>query len=320
MSILSLLTTAALICSSAAFPGLGGARRDLKIIQRHPKAAAATTSASGSSASSFPAWHPARPGEVRSPCPGLNSLANHDICPRSGKGYTLPILTACLAKGLNMGADFTLAIGTAGFASNPDPELLYFDLDMLQKHDFVIEHDASLSRADASTGDNHSFNQTIWNSVTAFFANQDNATIETAAKAKFNRVTTEAARDPEFSYGPAQFILSYGETALYLSTMGDPTTGSAPVDYVNVFFQEERLPYEEGWRPTLEPTTLSTLGAMIFELNIANGEVVPEGSILGEHSLRAVLVGVDAITGLVENPILYAVSKLTSALGALTGS
>lgn len=219
---------------------------------------------------------------------------------------------------MNMGADFSLFVGTAGIGSNPNPELLYFDLDMLDKHDFVIEHDASLSRADASTGNNYSFNQTIWDTVTAYFEGQANATISTAAKAKYQRVTTEAARDPEFSYGPVQFIFSYGETAIYLSTMGDPTTGSAPVNFIQSLFEEERLPYEQGWRPTTEPTTLFSLGAMILELNLANGEEVPEGLIVGTHTLQAALIGLDAVTGDVVDPALYAVSKLTGAAASLT--
>lgn len=217
-----------------------------------------------------------------------------------------------------MGADFSLFVGTAGIGSNPNPELLYFDLDMLDHHDLVIEHDASLSRADHSTGNDHSFNQTIWDTVTAYFAGQSNATIDTAAKAKYNRVVTEAAEDPEFSYGPVQFIFSYGETAIYLSTMGDPITGSAPVEYVQALFEEERLPYEEGWRPTLLPTTLPSLAAMIIELNIANGEELPEGLIISTHTLQAVLIGLNAVTGEVENDALYAIAELTGALQNLT--
>jgi hypothetical protein len=53
---------------------------------------------------------------------------------------------------------------------------------------------------------------------------------------RYNRVKTEEGRDPTFTYTPQQFILSYGETALYLSVLGDPTTGVAPVDYVKTFF------------------------------------------------------------------------------------
>lgn len=189
---------------------------------------------------------------------------------------------------------------------------------MLDRHEVFIEHDASLSRADASTGNDYSFNQTIFDTVLSYFDGQANATITPAAKAKFNRVTTEAARDPSFGYSPVQFLLSYGETALYLSTMGDPTTGSAPVEYVKVLFEEERLPYAEGWRPTVEPTTLTSLGQMILELNLANGEEVPEGVILSAHSLQAVLVGVNGTTGAVQNAGLYAIAKLTGALSALT--
>ncbi|TKX22569.1 sterigmatocystin biosynthesis peroxidase-like protein 3 [Elsinoe australis] len=311
----SSLLIAALAATASAFPGMAGTRVRLNLLPRRAAAAPAATPAS----SSFPAWHPPTSGEVRSPCPGLNALANHDICPRSGKGYTIPLLTSCLAAGLNMGADFSLFVGTAGIASNPNPLALYFDLDMLSRHNVVIEHDASLSRADVSTGDNRSFNQTIWNTVTAYFAGQANATIPTAAKAKYNRVTTEKARDPNFSYGPAQFIFSYGETAIYLSTMGDPTTGVAPVEYVKALFEEERLPYAEGWRKTQQPTTLASLGAMVLQLNAANGEIIPEGLILGEYSLKAALIGLNSVTGQIGNTALYARAQLTGALKALLG-
>jgi hypothetical protein len=50
------------------------------------------------------------------------------------------------------------------------------------------------------------------------------------------RIEAWTKRDPRFTYTPQQFVLSYGETALYISTMGDPVTGVAPVDYVKVFF------------------------------------------------------------------------------------
>lgn len=111
-----------------------------------------------------------RLGDVRSPCPGLNTLANHDICPRNGKGYTIPLLTKCLADGLNMGADFSLFVGAEGIGSDPNFLSLSFDLDQIDHHDMVIEHDASLSRADASTGNNYSFNQTIWDTVLAYYS------------------------------------------------------------------------------------------------------------------------------------------------------
>ncbi|RDW83076.1 hypothetical protein BP5796_04567 [Coleophoma crateriformis] len=167
-------------------------------------------------AATYPPFLGARPTYVRAPWPGLNALANHDICPRSGTGYTIPILTKCLADGMNIAADASLLFGAGGILSSPNPLSLQFDLNQIGRHNMIIEHDASLSRADISTGNNYSFNQTIWRSVLAYYQGLDNATIPVAAKAKYNRVTTEAGRDPTFTYTPNQFILSYGETALYL--------------------------------------------------------------------------------------------------------
>ena len=134
---------------------------------------------------------------------------------------TIPILTSGLADGLNMGADFTVAIGGAGLLSNPHQDLLepYFDLDMLDEHDFPIEHDFSLSRQDFYFGDNHSFNQTMFDMVLDYVPEGENFTIAEAAKARYNRVVVEKARDPAFTYFPQTMILSYGESALYLSTM-----------------------------------------------------------------------------------------------------
>lgn len=183
-----------------------------------------------------------------------------------------------------MGADFSLFVGAAGIGSNPNflPSLS-FDLDQLRRHEIIIEHDASLSRADASTGDNYSFNQTIWDTVLAYYDGMESTSIPVAAKAKYMRVQTEKARDPTFTYGPVQFIFSYGETAIYISTMGDPTTGVAPVKYVRSLFEEERLPYEEGWRPTKEPTTLGSLSASEFPVFVSTREAW----LMGNSDLRA---------------------------------
>lgn len=151
-------------------------------------------------------------------------------------------------------------VGTAGIGSNPNPALLYFDLDMLDHHDAFIEHDASLSRAEHSSGDDHHFNSTIWDTVLAYYNSSADATIPTAAEARYMRIQTEEAEDPDFSFGVTQLVFQAAETALYLSTMGDPVSGVAPVPYVRSLFEEERLPYELGWsKPTLETTIPSLL-------------------------------------------------------------
>lgn len=56
---------------------------------------------------------------------------------------------------------------------------------------------------------------------------------------------------------------------------------------------------------------------MVISLNAANREKVPEDLILGTHSLKAALIGLDAVTGDVVDSALYALAKLTGSLASL---
>ncbi|KAI7531913.1 hypothetical protein KC331_g13849, partial [Hortaea werneckii] len=110
------------------------------------------------------------PNDVRSPCPGLNALANHGFIPRNGKDMTLPILIKGLKAGMNMAPDFTIAIGGVGLLSSDSPDTARaFDLDDLDQHNFPIEHDASLSRQDAYFGNDYSFYQPNWDMVLKYY-------------------------------------------------------------------------------------------------------------------------------------------------------
>ncbi|KAF7884460.1 uncharacterized protein EAF02_004796 [Botrytis sinoallii] len=96
---------------------------------------------------SFTNWSPPGPGDVRSPCPAMNSLANHGFLPHDGKGITVPDVITALDAALNVGVDFATAIGTAGLLSvQGNLFATSFNLDDLNEHNFPIEHDGSLSR------------------------------------------------------------------------------------------------------------------------------------------------------------------------------
>ena len=149
---------------------------------------------------------------------------------------TVPVLVKGLKEGMNVGADFASTIGALGIQSNPNPLATSFDLDDLDEHNFPIEHDGSLSRADAYSGDDHTFNQAIFDQILQFYSGMDTATIPVASKARYQRIKNARAINPDFTYGPREIVLSYGETSLYLSVMGDPISGKAPVDYVKSLF------------------------------------------------------------------------------------
>lgn len=179
---------------------------------------------------------------------------------------TLPHLLKGLAAGLNVGADFTVAVGGLAMFSSPDPLGGSFDLNDLDQHNFPIEHDASLSREDAYFGNDYSFNSGIWDQTRSFFKNGKTALLP-AALAIANRTADSKERNPEFVYGVQQFILRYGEMTLAIETMGgDDFTGVARLDWVNQLFTQEKLPYNLGWRPRVEPVTLPSIGQMIVEI------------------------------------------------------
>ncbi|KAF1923551.1 Cloroperoxidase [Didymella exigua CBS 183.55] len=240
----------------------------------------------------FTDFKPAGSGDVRSPCPALNSLANHGFIPHNGKGNTIPILLKGLAEGLNVGADFTTAIGGAGLLASPNSLGGSFDLDDLNMHNFPIEHDASISRQDAALGNLQPFYDPNWQQYIRFFDGKTVTDVPTASKAKFARYNDSLAKNPDFTYGVREAVLSYGENALYLQTMGDPVNGNAKIEYVRSMFEKEQLPYNLGWRPSKAPITLNTLGAMVAQLFGNSPEPVPEGARIVADSYKDALVAI----------------------------
>ena len=184
----------------------------------------------------FENWHPPGNGDVRGPCPALNSLANHHIIPHNGKNMTVPLLVKALGEALNVSPEFAQTIAVLGTFTAPDPSLGKFDLNDLNNHN-VFEHDASLSRADFEFGgDVHTFRPDIFAEFIGHFDGMENVTIPVAAAARYSRVQTERKRDPHFTYRVTHQITSYSETIFYFRTMVDPNTGATPVKFVKILF------------------------------------------------------------------------------------
>lgn len=136
-----------------------------------------------------------------------------------------------------------------------------------------------MSRADAYFGNDYSFNNTYWQQTLSFFGGNSTTALLPAAEAIANRTANSEAIDPDFTYGLREFIFRYGETAIYLQAMGsDDVSGVTRVDWVRSLFEEERLPYDLGWRPRAEPVTIPSLGVMVFDLFSVSPEKVPEGA------------------------------------------
>ncbi|KAF7303879.1 hypothetical protein MIND_00618000 [Mycena indigotica] len=205
----------------------------------------------GAAQNSHPAdhhqWIAPTKSDVRSPCPGLNTLANHGYLPRNGKGITVPmILDAALP------AKFSLLSGDAPTA---------LDLDALALHN-LVEHDASISRADFGLGDNLRFNETLFKTLANSNPGVNYYNASSAGLVMKERLDMSIKTNPNITNTPKEFAVRIRESAFYLSVMGNVSTGVAPKQFVQIFFREERLPIQEGWRRSKRLITAESMDDM----------------------------------------------------------
>ncbi|KAJ7141976.1 Cloroperoxidase [Mycena filopes] len=181
-------------------------------------------------------WIAPKATDLRSPCPGLNTLANHGYLPRDGRDISIPMMLSAAIEAFNVAPDAILQAAKFGLLSGDAPTTL--DLDALSLHN-LIEHDASLSRGDFALGDNLHFNETIFSTLANANAGVD-------------------YYDPPTS-GSLSLATNPNITNTGRSVMGNPLTGVAPKKLVHIFFREERLPIAEGWERSKTPITAESL-------------------------------------------------------------
>ncbi|KAH8885960.1 Cloroperoxidase [Thozetella sp. PMI_491] len=212
---------------------------------------AAVSYPTADSTNSYPtdphAWQAPKPGDSRAPCPMLNTLANHGYIPRNGKNIDQATLLKALNDSVNFVADNVIPIITTALTTSTTGNASTFNLADTAKHD-VIEHDGSLSRGDIAQGDNLHFNQRIWDGTAATFGNSPTVTIELAAKARAARLKRAAKENPRFNLTAGGDQSSVFESSLYQIALGDHVLGNPPTSWVKVFFQQERFPYELGFK------------------------------------------------------------------------
>ncbi|KAJ6477034.1 Chloroperoxidase [Mycena sanguinolenta] len=189
-------------------------------------------------------WIAPTASDVRSPCPGLNTLANHGYLPRSGMNITITDILDAAVAGFNVGPDSIIQAAKFGLLSGDAPTTL--NLDALQLHN-LIEHDASISRNDFALGDNLHFNETVFSTLANANPGVDFYNGTSAAQVMQARLADSLARNVNVTNTRKEFSLRTRESALYLSIFNDTRTGVTPKTFVQIFFREERLPIAEGW-------------------------------------------------------------------------
>ncbi|KAF6816284.1 hypothetical protein CPLU01_13918 [Colletotrichum plurivorum] len=216
------------------------------------------------------AWQAPGANDRRAPCPLLNSLANHGYLPRNGMNISVDALIEGMHAGLNLREDAKLFFrlqGNKALEASSTGDKATFHLSDLNKHD-LIEHDASLSRADIFFGDNWSFNQTIFDETKSYWPNEK-ISISDAARALAARQKSAEKVNPEFNLPLDGHTNSLGQTAMYLGLFGDYDDGNANRAWVEYFFENERLPFELGWKRRGDDDKIPATGILALTTKVA---------------------------------------------------
>ncbi|RAL12605.1 peroxidase family protein [Aspergillus homomorphus CBS 101889] len=218
-------------------------------------------------------WSPAGTNDVRSPCPMLNTLANHGILPHDGKDITEQQTIDALYKALSIDEQLARSLHQQALTTNPQPNATTFSLNHLSRHN-ILEHDASLSRQDFYFGNNHDFDQAVFDETRSYwiFPIID---IKAAATARQARINTSKANNPTHTLSSLAQAVSLAESSAYIIVFGNKWAGTVRRSLIEYFFENERLPIELGWMKSKDNITTNdviTMAQRIANATVAIGE------------------------------------------------
>ncbi|KAJ4294179.1 hypothetical protein N0V90_007869 [Kalmusia sp. IMI 367209] len=234
------------------------------------------------------------PNDIRGPCPGLNTAANHHFLAHDGittfnelvdaqqniynVGYDLAVLLAALGLTLTDGDIVTekLSIGCDATSRTSFNPVLTGSEPGLNGHN-KFEADTSLTRNDYFTadGDNYSMNGTLFGMM------QDtckgNFNLENLALYRYQRYEQSIAENPNFYFGPFSLLL-YGAASFLYELMPNGNHNYAPdLETISSFFgaeqgddgswhfnNKEKIP--DNWTNRKTPYTILDVGNQIFEM------------------------------------------------------
>jgi hypothetical protein len=184
-------------------------------------------------------WRRPVPGEHRSPCPGLNALANGGHTPRSGEATVTQLVDAMEQRfGLARSIGAVLAKAAMKRLGKAGPDgVQVLNLADLVMHGF-IEHDASLTRRDARAGDAGEFVQSLFDQLVSLSKDKKTLTLEDLAVAHQLRVAQSVKSGSTLPL-KASVLGTLEATLLYLVLARD---GVVAISDLVEFLQNERIP------------------------------------------------------------------------------
>jgi len=191
-------------------------------------------------------WIAPGPGDLRAPCPALNTLANHGYINRDGRNLNLYTLVKAQVEVFNI--SYPLALSLAIEAVFLCGNGLTADLKQVRAHN-KIEHDASLSRDDVP-GNSWQRNPELVNLLIADSGTIEGLSFKDMARVRVRREKTLGNKHLDF----AHMRIALGEACLTIGVWGfgggeDMTKRVVSKARLRSFFLDEQLP--EGWAKPL---------------------------------------------------------------------
>jgi len=195
-------------------------------------------------------------GATRSPCPCLNTLANHSYLPHNGRNITFLKLVSALQNGMGISRGFALFLAVGSFILLRRPSLQPFDLHGASRHNF-IEHNASMIHDDADPGeefapsavDSQLLNEFLGMahpSASRYSESKPNGgDVITVHDIAARRVEREAVSLP---VDALHAELARGEFAMVVRIFGKGKDNELDRAEMKVFLKENRIP--DGWSPS----------------------------------------------------------------------
>ena len=232
--------------------------------------------------------------DIRGPCPGLNTAANHNFLAHDGivtydelvdaqqnvynVGYDLANLLAVLGLTVTDGDPVTqkLSIGCDATSRTSTSPALTGDEPGLDGHN-KFEADTSLTRNDyfLANGDNFDFNGTLFGMMQDTC--QGNFDRDNLALYRYNRFQQSKAENPNFYFGPFSLLL-FGAASFLYELMPSGTHDYAPdLETISSFFgaqqgsdgtwtfnNAEKIP--DNWTTREVPYTIELVGQEILAM------------------------------------------------------
>ncbi|KAH6604061.1 hypothetical protein Trco_007507 [Trichoderma cornu-damae] len=197
-------------------------------------------------------WQAPGPEDSRSPCPMLNTLANHGYLPHDGRHITPQQFGDAVDEALNINRVFGVQPANYFLRATNKSTIDLVELN----HPGILQHIASLTRDDVTSPD--SVDVTASPDRIRHLLQDSSTDCITAASLARSRLRVEALSAPE-ELSLKDQLLAYTEASLLLVVMNEEhvpsgwsfppaSTYCAPKKRVETWLTEERLPEELGWK------------------------------------------------------------------------